>query len=68
MSGPLAGVHVPDLVWEVAHPQLGGIRLPGHPVHYSRSTVMPGLPPPALGEHTEELRADMLGPAQADGS
>lgn len=57
-----------DLVWEVPHPQLGGIRLPGHPAHYSRSTVMPGLPPPALGEHTEELRAAMLGPVQADGS
>jgi crotonobetainyl-CoA:carnitine CoA-transferase CaiB-like acyl-CoA transferase len=57
-----------NLIWEVAHPQLGGIRLPGHPVHYSRSTVMPGLPPPALGEHTEDLRAVLLGPVQADGS
>ena len=66
-----------DLVWEVDHPRLGVIRLPGHPVHYSRSAVAPGLPPPILGEHTDELRAALLRPvrrpmvtdraAQADG-
>jgi crotonobetainyl-CoA:carnitine CoA-transferase CaiB-like acyl-CoA transferase len=56
------------LVWEVGHPRLGRIRLPGHPVRYSRTAVAPGLPPPALGEHTDELRAALLGPVQADGS
>jgi crotonobetainyl-CoA:carnitine CoA-transferase CaiB-like acyl-CoA transferase len=56
-----------DLVWEVDHPRLGVIRLPGHPVHYSRSDVAPGLPPPILGEHTDELRAAMLRPVRADG-
>jgi formyl-CoA transferase len=56
-----------DLVWEVDHPRLGRIRLPGHPVHYSRSAVAPGLPPPVLGEHTDELRAALLHPVQADG-
>ncbi len=54
------------LVWRLEHPRLGGIRLPAHPVHYSRSTVAPGLPPPALGQHTDEVRAALLGPAQAD--
>jgi crotonobetainyl-CoA:carnitine CoA-transferase CaiB-like acyl-CoA transferase len=56
-----------DLVWEMDHPRLGRIRLPGHPVHYSRSAVAPGLPPPVLGEHTDELRAALLHPVQADG-
>ena len=56
-----------DLVWEVDHPRLGRIRLPGHPVHYSRSAVTPGLPPPVLGQHTDELRAALLRPVQADG-
>jgi crotonobetainyl-CoA:carnitine CoA-transferase CaiB-like acyl-CoA transferase len=56
-----------DLIWEVDHPRLGRIRLPGHPVHYSRSAVAPGLPPPVLGEHTDELRAALLHPVQADG-
>jgi formyl-CoA transferase len=54
------------LVWEVDHPRLGPIRLPGNPVHYSRSTVAPGLPPPSLGEHTDEVRAALLGPTPAD--
>ena len=54
------------LVWEVEHPQLGRIRLPGNPVHYGRSVLSPGLPPPALGEHTDELRAALLGHVQAD--
>jgi crotonobetainyl-CoA:carnitine CoA-transferase CaiB-like acyl-CoA transferase len=56
-----------NLVWEVEHTQLGGIRLPGNPVHYSRSALSPGLPPPGLGEHTDELREALLGSAQADG-
>jgi crotonobetainyl-CoA:carnitine CoA-transferase CaiB-like acyl-CoA transferase len=56
-----------NLVWEVDHPRLGSIRLPGHPVRYSRSTVAPGRPPPVLGEHTEELRAALLGAARVDG-
>jgi crotonobetainyl-CoA:carnitine CoA-transferase CaiB-like acyl-CoA transferase len=55
------------LVWEVDHSRLGRIRLPGHPVHYSRSAVAPGLPPPVLGEHTDEVRAALLHPVQADG-
>jgi crotonobetainyl-CoA:carnitine CoA-transferase CaiB-like acyl-CoA transferase len=55
------------LIWEVDHPRLGRIRLPGHPVHYSRSAVASGLPPPVLGEHTDEVRATLLHPVQADG-
>jgi crotonobetainyl-CoA:carnitine CoA-transferase CaiB-like acyl-CoA transferase len=55
-----------DLVWELDHPRLGRIRLPGHPVNFSRSAVAPGLPPPVLGEHTDELREALLRPAQAD--
>ena len=55
------------LVWEVDHPRLGRIRLPGHPVHFSRTGVTPGLPPPLLGEHTDELRARLLRHRQADG-
>jgi crotonobetainyl-CoA:carnitine CoA-transferase CaiB-like acyl-CoA transferase len=55
-----------DLVWEVDHRRLGGIRLPGNPVHYSRSPLSPGLPPPSLGEHTDEIREALLGDEQTD--
>jgi len=61
-----AQVRAENLIWEVDHPLLGSIRLPGNPVHYSRSALSPGLPPPTLGEHTGELRATLLGRAQAD--
>jgi crotonobetainyl-CoA:carnitine CoA-transferase CaiB-like acyl-CoA transferase len=54
------------LIWEVDHPRLGVIRLPGNPVRYHRSTIAPGLPPPTLGEHTDGVRAAMLGPGPAD--
>jgi crotonobetainyl-CoA:carnitine CoA-transferase CaiB-like acyl-CoA transferase len=56
-----------NLVWEVDHPLLGTIRLPGNPVHYNRSAMTPGLPPPTLGEHTDALREALLSRAQADG-
>jgi crotonobetainyl-CoA:carnitine CoA-transferase CaiB-like acyl-CoA transferase len=56
-----------NLVWEVDHPLLGKIRLPGNPVHYSRTPLSAGSPPPSLGEHTREIREALLGYAQADG-
>ena len=56
-----------NLVWEVDHPRLGVIRLPGNPVRYSRTALAPGLAPPSLGEHTDELRQTLLGPLHADG-
>ena len=62
-----AQVRAENLVWEVEHPRLGGIRLPGNPVRYSRTPLAAGLPPPSLGEHTDELREAMLGHAPADG-
>jgi crotonobetainyl-CoA:carnitine CoA-transferase CaiB-like acyl-CoA transferase len=59
--------HAENLVWEVDHPLLGAIRVPGNPVRYSRSTLSPGLPPPTLGQHTAEVREALLGQARADG-
>jgi crotonobetainyl-CoA:carnitine CoA-transferase CaiB-like acyl-CoA transferase len=55
-----------QLIWEVDHPLLGTIRLPGNPVHYTRTALVPGLPPPTLGQHTSELREALLGRATAD--
>ena len=60
-------VHAQDLIWEVDHPALGTIRLPANPLHYRRNTVAPGLPPPSLGEHTDELRAALLARERRDG-
>jgi formyl-CoA transferase len=54
------------LAWEVEHPLLGRIRLPGNPLHYTRTPLAPGLPPPRLGEHTSDLRDGLLVSRPAD--
>jgi formyl-CoA transferase len=62
-----AQLQAQNLVWEVDHAHLGRIRLPGNPLQFSRTAIAPGLPPPTLGQHTSELKAALLGTAQADG-
>jgi formyl-CoA transferase len=54
------------LAWEVDHPALGRIRLSANPLNFSRSAVAPGLPPPLLGEHTEQVRQAVTGAPRAD--
>lgn len=44
-----------DPVEEVDHPQAGAIRLLRHPVAYSSGPARTRRPPPALGEHTDEV-------------
>lgn len=45
------------MVWQVQHPSLGTLELPGSPLRFSGSPVRPGLAPPNLGEHTDDVRA-----------
>jgi len=54
------------LAWEVDHPALGRIRLSANPLHFSRTAVSPGLPPPLLGEHTDQVRRAVIGDQPAD--
>ena len=44
------------LVWVAEHSTLGTIELPGSPMRFSRSEVALRLPPPTLGEHSDEIR------------
>jgi crotonobetainyl-CoA:carnitine CoA-transferase CaiB-like acyl-CoA transferase len=48
-----------DPLEEVDHPQAGPIRLLRHPVAYSSGTARTRRPPPALGEHTDEVLAEV---------
>lgn len=50
-----------EMVKTVPHPTVGPIRLVDTPVKYSGST--PGIrsPPPTLGQHTDQVLADMAG-------
>ncbi|HEX4804539.1 MAG TPA: CoA transferase [Conexibacter sp.] len=45
------------LVTEVEHATLGRIRLPGPPLHFSRSPSRVHTAPPTLGQHTDEVTA-----------
>ena len=49
------------MVAEVPHPTIGTLRLGGIPVKYSATPPAIRLPPPLLGEHTDEILTDVLG-------
>ena len=41
------------------HPVLGKIKMPGYPVHFSKSWAGTRVAAPELGEHTEEVLTDI---------
>ena len=50
-----------SLIIETEHPSVGTIRLPGFPYKLSDTPAELRLPPPLLGEHTEQVLAEVLG-------
>lgn len=52
-------VEARDMVQEIDHPKVGRMRMMGIPVKLSDSPGDIRLPPPLLGEHTEEVLADL---------
>lgn len=48
-----------EMVLEVAHPKAGRIKVPGVAVKLSRTPGRISAPPPMLGEHTQEVLADL---------
>ena len=49
-----------DMVAEVPHPTIGTLRLSGIPIKYSDTPGAIRRHPPLLGEHTDEVLADVL--------
>ncbi|RMF08385.1 MAG: CoA transferase, partial [Alphaproteobacteria bacterium] len=49
------------MVREFSHPDLGALSLVSCPINYSGSPTTSPTPPPALGQHTEEVLGDLLG-------
>ncbi len=47
-----------EMVVELEQPELGPVRLLGHPVKFSRTPADPTRAAPALGEHTAEVLAE----------
>ncbi len=50
-----------EMLVEVDHPTAGTVRLAGIPVKFSATPASVRLPPPLLGQHTEEVLATWLG-------
>ncbi|MHC4590033.1 MAG: CaiB/BaiF CoA transferase family protein [Planctomycetota bacterium] len=48
------------MIAEVPHPLIGSLRLTGVPVKYSATPGEVKLPPPLLGEHTDEILSSVL--------
>jgi formyl-CoA transferase len=48
-------VNALDMVAYVTHPVVGGMRMLGVPMHFSKMPTRVQQPAPALGEHTEEV-------------
>jgi len=49
------------MIVEVEHARAGRVRMTGAPIRFSDAPGTPPLPPPALGEHTDEVLRDVLG-------
>jgi crotonobetainyl-CoA:carnitine CoA-transferase CaiB-like acyl-CoA transferase len=54
------------LVLETEHPTAGTLRLPGFPYKLSDTPAEVRLPPPLLGQHTDEILRDLLGCSPSD--
>jgi len=50
-----------DMIWTVAHPTAGEVRLVGSPLKLSETPIACRSHPPLLGEHTEEVLTSLLG-------
>ena len=54
-------VQARGMVTEMDHPHCGKMKLVSPPVKYSQSKTSIRSPPPVLGQHTQEILAEMLG-------
>ncbi len=50
-----------DMIAEVPHPTIGNLKLTGIPIKYSETPGTIRHHPPLLGEHTDEILADVMG-------
>jgi crotonobetainyl-CoA:carnitine CoA-transferase CaiB-like acyl-CoA transferase len=51
---------------EVPHPLAGTVPLVANPIKYSRTPIAYDMPPPLLGQHTDEVLSQLLGKSHTD--
>jgi formyl-CoA transferase len=51
---------------EMPHPTAGKVSLVRSPMRFSETPVQPDLPPPTLGQHTDEVLASLLGKSPSE--
>lgn len=54
-------IHARGMIVELPHPTAGPVRSLGNPVHLDGTPVGYRLPPPTLGQHTEQVLTELLG-------
>jgi formyl-CoA transferase len=54
------------MLMEVDHPKIGRLKLAGSPLKLSRTPVDSNQPPPTLGQHSDELLAQLLEMKEAE--
>ncbi|KAI9660062.1 MAG: hypothetical protein M1821_001414 [Bathelium mastoideum] len=59
-------VRARNMVTEVTHPACGPMKLINTPIKYSDSKPGVRMPPPTLGQHSNEILGDMLGMSKLD--
>ncbi len=48
------------------HPAAGQVRMVASPIKFSQTPVTYDVPPPLLGQHTDEVLAEVLGMSEAE--
>ena len=66
VGGGPRGVRARDMRVSMPHPTAGEVQVTGSPLKLSATPVEYRLPPPLLGEHTEQILMSLLGYSPQD--
>ncbi len=55
-----------NYIMDFDHPRLGKIRIPGYPIHFSKTDATTRIAAPELGEHTDSVLKEICGYSEDD--